>query len=153
MADLLYRLGFASSRRPWVAIVAWLGALALSVGGFLAFGGTLTTRSPPGTPTSQVTDRLQEEFRRPPTAPFRSCSAAPTQRAHRRPAPGHHEVLTEVEASRAWIPCGPLRHGTALADQRSRIEDGRASWPTAGAVESGRDQLDQASQLDPPRSS
>ena len=55
MADLLYRLGFASSRRPWVAIVAWLAALALAVGGFLAFGGTLTTSiTIPGTPTSTL---------------------------------------------------------------------------------------------------
>ncbi|MGM7671178.1 MMPL family transporter [Microbacterium sp. A93] len=63
MAELLYRLGFGSSRRPWTVIGSWLVVLALSVGGFLAFGGTLTNSiTIPGTPTSQVTDRLQEEF-------------------------------------------------------------------------------------------
>ncbi|MEV4900255.1 MMPL family transporter [Citricoccus sp. NPDC055426] len=63
MAELLYRLGFGSSKRPWTVIGSWLVVLALAVGGFLAFGGTLTTSiTIPGTPTSQVTDRLQEEF-------------------------------------------------------------------------------------------
>ena len=59
MAELLYRLGFGSSKRPWTVISSWLVVLALAVGGFLAFGGTLTSSiTIPGTPTSQVTDRL-----------------------------------------------------------------------------------------------
>ena len=63
MAELLYRLGFSSSKKPWAAIVAWIVALALSVGAFLAFSGTLTTSiTIPGTPTTEVTDRLQKEF-------------------------------------------------------------------------------------------
>ena len=46
-----------------MAILAWLLALALAVGAFLAFGGTLTSAvTIPGTPTAQVTDRLKEEF-------------------------------------------------------------------------------------------
>ncbi|MGC5049410.1 MMPL family transporter [Micrococcus porci] len=63
MATLLHRLGLASARRPWAAILAWLIALALAVGAFLAFSGTLTTAvTIPGTPTAQVTDRLKEQF-------------------------------------------------------------------------------------------
>lgn len=63
MARLLYRLGLGSARRPLVAILSWLLALALAVGAFLAFGGTLTSAvTIPGTPTAQVTDRLKEEF-------------------------------------------------------------------------------------------
>ncbi len=63
MALLLYRLGLASARRPFVAITAWLVALALAVGSFLAFGGTLSSAvTIPNTPTAQVTDRLEREF-------------------------------------------------------------------------------------------
>ena len=63
MAQLLYRLGIASARRPFVAIVAWLVALALAVGSFLAFGGTLSSAvSIPNTPTAQLTERLEQEF-------------------------------------------------------------------------------------------
>ena len=63
MATLLYRLGLGAARRPLLVILAWVLALALAVGGFLAFGGTLSsTVTIPGTPTAQVTDRLKEEF-------------------------------------------------------------------------------------------
>ncbi|OFR88596.1 hypothetical protein HMPREF2863_10915 [Micrococcus sp. HMSC067E09] len=63
MAKLLYRLGIASARRPFVAIVAWLVALALAVGSFLAFGGTLSSSVDiPNTRTAQLTDRLEREF-------------------------------------------------------------------------------------------
>ncbi|TFH99069.1 MMPL family transporter [Micrococcus lylae] len=63
MAKLLYRLGIASARRPFVAIVAWLVALALAVGSFLAFGGTLSSAVDiPNTRTAQLTDRLEREF-------------------------------------------------------------------------------------------
>ncbi|KFC51884.1 hypothetical protein GY12_16455 [Micrococcus luteus] len=65
MATLLYRLGLGAARRPLLVILAWVLALALAVGGFLAFGGTLSsTVTIPGTPTAQVTDRLKEEFPR-----------------------------------------------------------------------------------------
>lgn len=63
MAKLLYRLGLGAARRPMIVILAWALALALAVGGFLAFGGTLSSAvTIPGTPTAQVTDRLKEEF-------------------------------------------------------------------------------------------
>ena len=61
MATLLYRLGLGAARRPLLVILAWVLALALAVGGFLAFGGTLSsTVTIPGTPTAQVTDRLKD---------------------------------------------------------------------------------------------
>ncbi|XNY99640.1 MMPL family transporter [Micrococcus luteus] len=63
MAQLLYRLGITSARRPFVAIIAWVLALTLAVGSFLAFGGTLSSAvTIPNTPTAQLTDRLQREF-------------------------------------------------------------------------------------------
>jgi len=63
MAELLYRLGRGAARRPFVVITAWLVVLvgavvAWSVGaGTLAGGITI-----PGTPTAQVTERLEREF-------------------------------------------------------------------------------------------
>lgn len=63
MAELLYRLGRFSARRAWLVITAWLLALALAVGAFATFGGTLTSAvSIPGTATSEVADKLAEEF-------------------------------------------------------------------------------------------
>jgi putative drug exporter of the RND superfamily len=59
VANLLYRLGRFSGRRPWVVIVGWIVALGLAGGGFLAFGGTLATSfSIPGTETQRVNDQL-----------------------------------------------------------------------------------------------
>jgi putative drug exporter of the RND superfamily len=63
MAELLYRLGRFSARRPWTVLVAWLAALALAIGGFLAFGGTLTSSmSIPGTETERVNAQLSDEL-------------------------------------------------------------------------------------------
>jgi len=63
MAELLYRLGRFSARRAWVVIVGWVLALALAGGAYTLWGGTLSsTVDIPNTPTSEVTDRLQEDF-------------------------------------------------------------------------------------------
>ncbi|WP_394553830.1 MMPL family transporter [Agromyces sp. MMS24-JH15] len=63
MAELLYRIGRFSARRAWTVIVGWLVVLALAVGAFLAFGGTLATSfSIPGTETTRVTDQLEDEM-------------------------------------------------------------------------------------------
>ena len=63
MAELLYRIGMFAARRAWLVVGAWATALALAVGAFLTFGGTLTEAiSIPGTPTAEVTDRLAREL-------------------------------------------------------------------------------------------
>ena len=63
MAELLYRLGRAAARRVWAVLAAW-AAVAVAVG--IAFGvgaGTLSDAIDiPGTPTAEVTERLQTEF-------------------------------------------------------------------------------------------
>src|SRR5690625_755507 len=62
MAELLYRLGTFAARRAWLVISAWLVVLAVAGAAFGTFGGTLSTAiSTPGTPTAQVTDRLEAE--------------------------------------------------------------------------------------------
>ena len=63
MAHLLYRIGRGSAARPIVAILAWILALGVAGGGFVAFGGTLTDSfSIPGLETERVTDQLTEEI-------------------------------------------------------------------------------------------
>jgi len=60
VAALLARLGRSAARRAWIVLAAWIGALAIAVGGFLAFGGALSSNfSIPGTATDQVTQRLE----------------------------------------------------------------------------------------------
>ncbi|WP_296666957.1 MMPL family transporter [Demequina sp.] len=63
MAHLLYRIGRASAMRPIVAILAWVLALGVAGGSFVAFGGTLTDSfSIPGLETERVTSQLSEEI-------------------------------------------------------------------------------------------
>src|SRR5690625_1829343 len=63
MAELLYRLGRAAARRVWAVLAAW-AAVAIAVGIAFAVGaGTLSDAIDiPGTPTAEVTERLQSEF-------------------------------------------------------------------------------------------
>jgi len=63
MAELLYRLGTFSSRRPWRIILAWIVILAIAVGAFLiGFRGLVTAFDIPGTASGQVTDQLQKKL-------------------------------------------------------------------------------------------
>src|SRR5690625_7402603 len=63
MAELLCRLGRAAARRVWAVLAAW-AAVAIAVGIAFAVGaGTLSDAIDiPGTPTAEVTERLQSEF-------------------------------------------------------------------------------------------
>src|SRR5699024_11427488 len=63
MAELLYRLGRGAARRTWIVFTAWIAVL-IGVGiAFSAGFGTLSQGiTIPGTPTAQVTERLQQEF-------------------------------------------------------------------------------------------
>jgi RND superfamily putative drug exporter len=63
MAELLYRLGRFAARRARTVIAVWLAILVIAGGAFAVAGGTLSTSiSIPGTPTTEVTDRLADEF-------------------------------------------------------------------------------------------
>ena len=63
MAQLLYRLGRFSARRPLAIIGAWLAALAAAALAFVAFGGTLADSfSIPGLETASVTKELSAEL-------------------------------------------------------------------------------------------
>ena len=63
MAALLYRLGSFAARRAWQVIVAWVLILGLSIGAFLAFGGSLSNSFDiPGTASGAVVDELTQEL-------------------------------------------------------------------------------------------
>ncbi|BBH70066.1 membrane protein [Actinoplanes sp. OR16] len=63
MAELLYRVGRFSARRAWLVLISWVVILGISVGAYLAFGGTLSSQvTIPGTPTAKVTDQLAQRF-------------------------------------------------------------------------------------------
>ncbi|GIJ75400.1 MMPL family transporter [Virgisporangium ochraceum] len=63
MAELLYRVGRLCARRAWAVVATWAVVLGLSVGGYLAFGGALSSQvTIPGTRTAEVTDQLAARF-------------------------------------------------------------------------------------------
>ncbi|WP_028649580.1 MMPL family transporter [Nocardiopsis sp. CNT312] len=65
MATLLYRLGRWAARRPATVITAWIALLALAATGYVLGSGALaSTFTIPGTPTAQVTQRLEEQMPR-----------------------------------------------------------------------------------------
>ncbi|MEW1981381.1 MMPL family transporter [Citricoccus sp. NPDC079358] len=146
MAELLYRLGFGSSQRPWTVISSWLVVLALAVGGFLAFGGTLTSSiTIPGTPTSQVTDRLTEEF---PEAAngagsvvFRTADGSEFTAEQEQQITDLMAEVGDVEGVDSTLD--PFTTEQQKADGQQDLEDGRAE------LEDGRQQLeDGQAQLD-----
>ncbi len=160
MAELLYRLGFGSSKRPWTVIGGWLLVLALAVGGFLAFAGTLTsTITIPGTPTSQVTDRLQAEFpeaaKGAGTVVFRSADGEELTADQQQDISA---LLTDVEGvdgvdaildpfeteEQKASGLQDLEDGrTELADGRQQLEDGQAQLDAARTqAEEAQAQLD-----------
>ena len=63
MAELLYRIGRFAARRRGTVVLVWLAILAATVGAYVIAGGAPAGEMTiPGTPTAQVTDRLQAAF-------------------------------------------------------------------------------------------
>lgn len=63
MAELLYRIGRFAARRRGTVVLVWLLVLAAAGGAYVCFGGPANGEiTIPGTPTAQVTDRLQSTF-------------------------------------------------------------------------------------------
>lgn len=61
MENFLYRLGFASARRPALVLVAWFLVLVVGGAGALLFArGATSNYTVPGASFQQVSDRLQE---------------------------------------------------------------------------------------------
>jgi RND superfamily putative drug exporter len=63
MAELLHRIGRFAARRHWTVVGAWLAVLAVTAVTYLSFAGALSSSiSLPDTPTTRVSQQLEEEF-------------------------------------------------------------------------------------------
>jgi putative drug exporter of the RND superfamily len=63
MAELLYRIGRLAARRRGTVVLVWLAILTAAAGAYVVAGGAPAGEiTIPGTPTAQVTDRLQAAF-------------------------------------------------------------------------------------------
>ncbi|MFP3712384.1 MMPL family transporter [Puerhibacterium sp. TATVAM-FAB25] len=138
MAELLYRVGRACARHARAVIAAWVAVLVLAGGAFALFGGTLASSFDiPGTPTAQVTQKLQDAL---------PDASGGTGRVVVRTTDGG-ELTEEQRAeisdrvTRAAAVDGvaqvvdPFATEAELAEQTRQVADGRAQ------VEAGREQL------------
>ncbi|WP_062387164.1 MMPL family transporter [Demequina iriomotensis] len=153
MAHLLYRIGRASAMRPIVAIVAWILALAVAGGGFVAFGGTLTDSfSIPGLETEKVTDQLTEEIPElaggSSRAVFQTESGEPFTDEQQQQVSDALAAAESVDAVTGVID--PFATQAQLEEQTAQleaapqqIEDGRAQLDAGqAALDDGQAQLD-----------
>ncbi|MFV0286390.1 MAG: MMPL family transporter [Demequina sp.] len=148
MANFLFRLGRGSARRPFIAIVAWLVALAAAAGSFLAFGGTLTDSfSIPGTETDRVATQLTEEI---PdaggtTARIVYQTQDDTELTEAQQQQISDSLATVGEFDFVTAVIDPFETAQQAQDQAAQIEDGKTQIADAKAeLDSGQEQLDAA---------
>lgn len=155
MAEFLYRLGRAAARRARTVLAAWIAVLVLCGGAFALFGGTLATAfSIPDTPTTQVTERLQEKL---PQASGGSGSVivqtedgssfTPEQQQEISALVTEAAELDGVEAVVDPFATEAERAAQAqqLAEGQAQIDAGRAQLEEARAqLDAGQAQLDEA---------
>ena len=146
MAELLYRLGRFSARRPWTMLVAWLAALALAVGGFLAFGGTVTSNlSIPGTETERVNAQLSDKLSG--LGGATGTVVFQTEDGSAFTAQQQDEISTLLadvgELDGVADTVDPFAAASGRADQEQQLEDGQAALDAAAQqLDDGQAQLD-----------
>lgn len=155
MAELLYRLGLAAARRTRLVVAAWLVVLLVAGGAFAAFGGTLTNSfTIPGTPTQEVTDRLEAELPQAAggtgTVVLTTTDDEPFTAEQRAEVADRLAQAAEVDGVEAVVdPFVTEEERTAQAQQveagLAEVEAGRAQLEQGRAqLEEGRAQLDAA---------
>lgn len=163
MAEFLYRVGRWSARRAKTVVVAWLAILVVAGIAFALGAGTLaTTFSIPGTPTAEVTDRLQSDF--PDASGGTGTVVVQTEDGEPFTAE-QEEAVAGLVAEAAAVdgvttvmdPFQTEADRAAQAQQvesgRTQIEDGRAQLDAGQAqLDAGREQLEAGqAQLDAAR--
>ncbi|OOB91097.1 MMPL family transporter [Rathayibacter sp. VKM Ac-2630] len=157
MATLLFRLGSFAARRAWAVIVAWVVILGVSVGAFLAAGGTLTNSFDiPGTASGAVTDQLAEKL--PDTAGGTGTVVYRTDDGSALTAE-QESAISALAASAADLDGvaavvdpfqarqSQLDGAAQLADGRAQLEAGEEQLEAGQAqLDAGRAQLDAAQQ-------
>ena len=145
MAELLYRLGRACARRARTVLAAWLAVLVLAGAAFVAFGGTLASSfSIPGTPTADVTERLQtalpEASGGSGTIVFATDDGTPFTPEQEAAIADRFAAAEEVDG--VALVVDPFATQEELADQRKQIDDGRTQIAAGREqIEDGRAQL------------
>lgn len=145
MAELLYRLGRASARRARTVLAAWLAVLVLAGAAFVAFGGTLASSfSIPGTPTAEVTERLQtalpEASGGSGTIVFTTDDGSALTDDQRAQIADLVATASDVDGVETVID--PFATQDELASQADEIEDGRTQIADGRVqIEDGRAQL------------
>ena len=148
MAELLFRIGHFATRRRGVVVVAWLAILAVAGGAFAAFGsapnGQITI---PGTPTAQVTDRLEAAFPKAAggsgTIVFQTIDGSPITTDQRAAIASRIAQAATVDGVTSVID--PFATQAERDAQAARIADGRTQLADAQAqVTDGQAQIDDA---------
>ncbi|MGI5121623.1 MMPL family transporter [Marinactinospora thermotolerans] len=140
MAEFLYRLGRGAARRARTVIALWVAILLAAGAAFALFSGELKeTLSIPGTPTSEVSDRLTEEFSGlgggTGTVVFQTEDGAAFTDEQR-------SAITERIAQVADLPgvedaVDPFATEEARAEQQQQVSEGRTG------IDEGREELQQ----------
>ncbi|MBE7323929.1 MMPL family transporter [Nocardioides sp. Y6] len=148
MAEFLYRLGRASSRRAWLVLTTWLTILGLAVGAFATFGGTLTSSvTIPDTETTRVADTLAKEF---PAASGGTAQVVFTTTDGEALTEEQGRAISDVLAQAADMPgvrtvIDPYAVEEQLADGRARLEKGRSQFERGERqLEQGEEQVAEA---------
>lgn len=156
MAELLYRVGRACARHARAVIAAWVAVLVLAGGAFALFGGTLASSFDiPGTPTAQVTQKLQDAL---PDASggtgrvvLRTTDGAAFTEAQQAEITDRVARAADVDGVAQVVD--PFATEAELAEQAQQVTDGRAQIESGREqVAAGREQLDAGqAQLDAAR--
>ena len=143
MAELLYRIGRFATRRRGTVVLVWLAILAATVGAYVYGGGSLASEiTIPGTPTAQVTDRLEAAFPEAAggtgTIVFHTEDGSPISDAQQAAIADRIAQASNVGGVESVLD--PFTAQAEREDQAAQIVDGRASSPrpaprslTAGA--------------------
>jgi len=162
MAELLYRIGRFATRRRGTVVLVWLAVLAAAAAAFVLAGGTPNGQiTIPGTPTAQVTDRLEAAFPKAAggsgTIVFHTADGSPISAAQQAAIAdriaraskihGVESILdpftaqAQRKAQAAQIAVGRVR----LAAARSQVTRGQVQIDQAKAkLKAGQVQLDAA---------
>ncbi|MEB7502832.1 MMPL family transporter [Arthrobacter koreensis] len=155
MAEFLYRLGQGAARRARTVLGVWVAVLAIAGIAFALFGGTLSTAiSIPNTPTTQVTDRLQQEL---PEASggtgsvvFQTEDGSPFTQEQKDAIAALVTDASEVDGVENAVD--PFATEAERDAQRAQLEEGQAQLDAGRAqleaaraeLDAGQQQLDQA---------
>ena len=155
MAEFLYRLGQGAARRARTVLGVWIAVLAVAGIAFALFGGTLSTAiSIPNTPTTQVTDRLQQEL---PEASggtgsvvFQTEDGSPFTQEQKDAIAALVTDASEVDGVENAVD--PFATEAEREAQRAQLEEGQAQLDAGRAqldaaraeLDAGQQQLDQA---------